>query len=65
MTDVTLSNDDLESLGLLVDRMDNFAAASVLPLPAQMHADALSAGMAELRDELRDFLISKGFNPWA
>lgn len=64
MTVVTLSPEDLETLGLLVDRMSNFAAVSVLPIPPAIHAEALSSGMQDLHDELKGFLVGKGFNPW-
>ena len=52
-------------LGQMVDRMDNLSAASVIPMPNEMRIVALNEAIRSMRDELRDFLISKGFNPWA
>lgn len=56
---------DLETLGLLVDKLDNGVAATALPLPPHIHVTGMKGIMAEARDELRAFLIGKGFNPWS
>lgn len=59
-----ISDDDFEALGLLVDKLDNFAAGSVLSLPAHIHKQVLTSALEDARDELRAWLIGKGFNPW-
>lgn len=61
----TFTEDDAETLGLLVDRLDNFAAGAVLPIPDSVHKEALSEAVAEARDELRGWLVARGFNPWS
>lgn len=54
-----------ERLGVLSDRADNYWHAVMLPLPAAVHADQLRAGMAYIRDELREiFREATGENPW-
>lgn len=60
-----MTADDLETLGLLVDKLDNGVAATVLPLPPHIHVTGMKGIMEDARDELRAFLIGKGFNPWS
>lgn len=60
-----MTDDDFETLGLLADRLDNVAHAAVLPIPSHIHVKALTDIVGEVRDELKAFLKSKGFNPWA
>lgn len=59
-----MSEEDLEQLGLMVDRMDNLAHAAVIPMPNELRIMALDEAIRDMRDELRAFLIGKGFNPW-
>lgn len=59
-----LTDDDCETLGLLADKMDNFAHGALLPLPAHIHVAALTGAVEDARDELKAFLRSKGFDPW-
>jgi hypothetical protein len=49
-----ISDEQLEQIGLLADKADNFHGASQLPLPPQMHVKQLSVGMKEIRNELRE-----------
>lgn len=62
---MTLSEDDCETLGVIVDRLDNATAASVLHVPDRIHKEALLGIVSAVRDELRQFLVTKGFNPWS
>jgi hypothetical protein len=59
-----VSDDDFETLGLLVDRLDNAAAATVLPVPTSILLEGMTGIVNDVRDELRSFLIERGFNPW-
>jgi hypothetical protein len=49
-----ISDGQLEQIGLLADKADNYHGASQLRLPPQMHVEQLSIGMKEIRDELRE-----------
>ena len=60
-----MSEDDFETLGLMVDRLDNGVAASVLPIPPSLHVEGMKGIMEDVRDELRAFLVQRGFNPWS
>lgn len=60
-----MSDDDMEALGQLVDRLDAASYATVLPLPDVIHAAALSEIVRSVRDELKEFCVSHGFNPWS
>lgn len=60
-----LSDDDLETLGLMVDRLDNFAAGAALPVSDSIHKGALLSVVRDTAEMLRTFLLSKGFNPWS
>lgn len=59
-----MNEEDFESLGELVDRLDNAAHAAVLPIPAELHSKALTGIVTDVRDELQAFLKGKGFDPW-
>lgn len=59
-----MSDEDLETLGLMADRLDNAAHAAVMPLPPHIHVQALTGIVGDVRDELKTFLKSKGFDPW-
>lgn len=61
-----ISDDDLEELGQLADKADNFVHASKMRLPAHIHLEALGGGMKEIRDKLRALVVrlSDGENPW-
>jgi hypothetical protein len=47
-----IAQDLRERVGLLRDKADNFCHATMLPLPAHIHVQALSGGMADIRAEL-------------
>lgn len=59
-----MTDDDMETLGRLVDKLDGLVSASILPLPSHIHIAGLTGAMAAARDELRALLVGKGFNPW-
>jgi hypothetical protein len=59
-----MSEEDFETLGRMVDRMDNLSAASVIPLPNELRITALNEAIRSMRDELHAFLIERGFDPW-
>lgn len=60
-----MTEDDFETLGLIVDKLENGIAATVLPLPPQIHITGMKGIMEDARDELRAFLVERGFNPWS
>jgi hypothetical protein len=60
-----LTDDDCETLGLLVDKLDNAAHAAVLPIPDKLHKEALTGIVGDARDQLKAFLVERGFNPWS
>lgn len=59
-----MDEDDFEELGLLVDRLDNAAAATKLPIAADLHLAGMKPIVEEVRDSLKAFLVAKGYNPW-
>ncbi len=61
-----VSDDDFETLGQMVDKLDNFAHGALLPISLETHKAALTACIEDvLRDELKAWLTAKGFNPWS
>jgi len=66
MTDIkALSDDDLELLGLMADRLDNAVSATSLPLPPAMHVEGMKGILTDVRDELRAFVVARlGHDPW-
>jgi hypothetical protein len=60
-----ITDEQLEQIGLLADKANNFTGAAQLPLPPKMHVEQLSIGMADIRDELRGlYQAITGDNPW-
>ena len=62
---MTLNEEDLETLGRLVDTLDNNTYSAVLPLPDKMHKEALLLCLESARDTLKGILVRNGFNPWS
>lgn len=60
-----MTDDDLELLGTLVDRLDNAGVASALLVAPETHLAGVKGIVEEVRDALREFLVKKGFNPWS
>lgn len=60
-----MTEEQLERLGQLIDKVDNYLAAAKLPFPAQFHIDGLKHGMDEVRAEiLAIYLEAGGENHW-
>lgn len=60
-----MNADQLDRLGRLADKADNFTHASKLPMPDSIHKQALTDGMNDIRDALRLLYIEvSGENPW-
>jgi hypothetical protein len=54
-----------ETLGQLIDSLDNFAHALKMPLPPQMHVEVLSKSLPEKVKELKSVFVEiTGENPW-
>ena len=65
-TKIKITADQLDSLGKISDTADNFSHASQLHLPAALHAELLSKGMVNIRDQIRKLYVEvSGENPWA
>jgi hypothetical protein len=69
MDDLALSNDNLERLGELVDKVDNFlqygVGGGMVALPATMRIDALTTGLKEIRAEIKAlYLLEGGEGHW-
>lgn len=61
-----ISEDQIEQLGKLADKADNFCEAAKIQLPAHIHLEALSGGMRDIRDALKSLVVqlSDGESPW-
>lgn len=59
-----MTNEDFETLGQLVDRLDAATYLEKLPLPDKLHKEAFLGAIKQGRDDLKAFLLDKGFNPW-
>lgn len=59
------SVDSMELLGAQVDTIENLLAAMSLPLPPQLHLDALRPALTSVAENLRRVYVSvTGDNPW-
>lgn len=55
-----MTPDQLEAIGKLADKADNFWHAAQLPVSHVIHAKSLTEGMKEIRDELRALYVACG-----
>jgi hypothetical protein len=54
-----------ETLGQLIDEVDNLAHAVQLPIPPQLHVDSLKTLLPEKVKKLKEsFVEITGENPW-
>lgn len=60
-----MDDEDLETLGQMVDRLDSAARGALLPVAPDIHVQGMRGVIKDARDQLRAFLVGKGFNPWA
>ena len=61
----TISEEQLEPIGELADRIDNLAAALNLPMPDSFHVKQLKSELPKVANELKRFYRSiSGENPW-
>lgn len=59
---IELSDDDLDAIGRLSDKAENFYFGPVVPGVSE---DCLRSGLKELRDDLRTMYVRlSGVNPW-
>lgn len=55
----------MEKLGLIVDKIENYAAALQLSVPAYIHMEQLREALPEIAKELKEVYINEtGENPW-
>jgi hypothetical protein len=60
-----VSEEQLQQIGRLADKCDDYAAASRLPMPAPFHVAQLRAGLEDLSRELRALYVAiAGRDPW-
>lgn len=64
-----MTENDLEALGQIVDRLDAVTYSVKLPVPAEMHVKGLLGTIESVRDELKELVITRikeagGSNPW-
>lgn len=59
-----LTDDEAETLGQLVDRLENGLAALQLPVGDRIHVEGLSGIMREIHTELRMLLVERGHDFW-
>lgn len=56
----------IAELAELAEKMDNHAAASVLPMPSHIHLSVLRDVITDTRDEFRSIYTQlTGDDPWA
>lgn len=56
----TMTVEQLEQIGLLIDKCDNYLATTKLRLPPEMTIDSLMTGLKEVRNELFDIYKGNG-----
>lgn len=60
-----MSEDDLDTLGRLVDKLENALASLEMPLPPALHIEGMKGIVTDVRDSLKLFVVDRlGHNPW-
>jgi hypothetical protein len=60
-----MSEDNLEKVGILVDRLENLAAILQIPMNPLIHIDQMQKVLPELAEELKTiYKEESGENPW-
>lgn len=64
-----MTDDDLELLGQIVDRLDSLTYATQLPVPAEIHLKGMVSSIESIRDELKTLVVGRikemgGESPW-
>jgi len=58
--------EQLDELGRIADQANNLAAASQLPVKAEIHIEGMRSGLEDIDKALRKLYIEiSGDNPWA
>lgn len=55
-----MKDDNLEKLGLLIDKLDNFTVAMSMPLPDRIHIESIKTLLPEMREEVLDVYTDEG-----
>jgi len=55
-----MSTENLEKLGLLIDKLDNLMQAAKMPLPAALHLEGLLPALPEIRAEIMEVYTTEG-----
>jgi len=57
--------ESMEILGTTADSLESLLAATQLPMPAEVHLQAIKLSLPALIKKLRDvYVIETGDNPW-
>lgn len=60
------TNEHIETIGLMADKVDNLLHALELPLSNYTHLKGMKVSLPEVRDKLRETYIAlTGENPWS
>lgn len=60
------THENMESLGMAADTLDNLYHALLLPMPPAMHVAQLKAALPEVIKKLRAVYVAEtGDNPWS
>jgi hypothetical protein len=61
----SLTEEQLDKLGHLVDRVDNLVHAGAIPMPDKLRATALAEALTDLHSELKMLYVEiAGEDPW-
>jgi hypothetical protein len=57
---MTVSEEQLETIGRLVDKCEHLLGAAELPLPPHIHISGMTAGLQQCRDSLKELFFEMG-----
>lgn len=57
--------DNIEKIGQVADKVDNYYFALKMPLPAEVHIDQIKIGLKKMSKQLKGIYVAvSGNNPW-
>ena len=60
-----ITDEQLEKLGKLIDRIDNVTHAGMIPMPDKLRLQAIGEFLPELHSELKSLYVEiAGDDPW-
>ena len=59
-----MKEEDIEKLGLLIDKLENLIQAMTMPLPDSIHIQGIKPALPEILNEVKAVYLDEGGENW-